>query len=674
MKVTEIRTKLLFVLLPFFILSFGILSAVSYHLSSQSLTKSIDETAIAVGSDYTNRIKADLMEAMAHLEELSNVPDIRSGNDMKQIVEIMAEAHKRIGNFDSINFISPDGVSVRMTGEFTNFGDREYFKKVMVTKKPYISEPVTTKLAKKLAVILAVPILDHGQLKGVLIGTYTLDKMTQLVKEAKIGDTGYGFLCLDNGLVIADSRMPEVINKLNLTQKKLDPDLKLQESELDDQLMSLFKTSKEQQVLGRYSFDNMKRVGVFTPINLPGDQRWVMVVTAPEAEMSQAASTLARTVLIVSLVFIIIAIIAIIILSRCFVRPIQLIRDECVYLTQGDFRERAVTVNSQDELGQLAQGFRVMKGHLQLLVKQVQLQAEQVAASSEELTASAQQSADAANQVAGSISGIAQGTEKQAVTYAHMSTIAEQMSESTEQFLNTARDLSVITTNTAQEATQGMQAVEQAVNQMNQINMGSEAVKGAIVDLATGSQEITEIVALISSIAGQTNLLALNAAIEAARAGEHGRGFAVVADEVRKLAEESNQAARQIGVLIQKNQINMDQAVDATQASTEGVKTGIVVVNSAGETFKKIVSSIMQISEQINEICESMTQMAANNRVLVASVYEGDNVRKENVDEVQTVSAAIEEQSASMQEIASSSQNLAVLASKLQAAVEKFQV
>jgi methyl-accepting chemotaxis protein len=179
---------------------------------------------------------------------------------------------------------------------------------------------------------------------------------------------------------------------------------------------------------------------------------------------------------------------------------------------------------------------------------------------------------------------------------------------------------------------------------------------------------------LISTIAGQTNLLALNAAIEAARAGEHGRGFAVVAEEVRKLAEESNRAAGQIGILIERNQLNMDQAVAATEAGAAGIEAGISMANATGETFAKIVKSILHLSEQIREISEAIQQMATGNRDLVASIEEIDHISKNSAAQVQTVSAATEEQSASMEEIASSSQSLANLAAELQEAVAKFRV
>ncbi|MBU2699576.1 methyl-accepting chemotaxis protein [Sporomusaceae bacterium BoRhaA] len=168
--------------------------------------------------------------------------------------------------------------------------------------------------------------------------------------------------------------------------------------------------------------------------------------------------------------------------------------------------------------------------------------------------------------------------------------------------------------------------------------------------------------------------MALNAAIEAARAGEHGRGFAVVAEEVRKLAEQSNQATQQIGTLIQRNQFNMDHAIAATQDGAEGVITGITVVNSTGETFRKIVNSIVQLSQQINDISSSINQMVENSNVLVTSMKEVEKISKENAGETETVSAATQEQSASMEEIASASQTLANMAVELKASVEKFMV
>ncbi|MBP2638058.1 MAG: Methyl-accepting chemotaxis protein signaling domain protein [Firmicutes bacterium] len=309
------------------------------------------------------------------------------------------------------------------------------------------------------------------------------------------------------------------------------------------------------------------------------------------------------------------------------VRTRLLIRDECTLLSNGDLRDRAAKVNSSDEIGQLARGFCAMRDSIRSLVSQVQKQAENLATASEELSASAEQSAEASQQVAASITQIAEGTSATSVSANRIAGIAEQISGTT-----------------------------------------------AVSELAKGSQEISEIVTLISQIAGQTNLLALNAAIEAARAGENGKGFAVVAEEVRKLAEQSNQAAQKIGTLIARNHVNMDQAIIATQTGAEGIKTGIAVVNLTGDTFKEIVQSILQLSGQINDIAVSINDMAASSKTLVHTICEVGTITKENAAEVETVSAATEEQSASMEEVAAASRSLSNLAAELQESVTRFLV
>lgn len=196
----------------------------------------------------------------------------------------------------------------------------------------------------------------------------------------------------------------------------------------------------------------------------------------------------------------------------------------------------------------------------------------------------------------------------------------------------------------------------------------------AVIKLGDRSKEIGQIVDTISGIAGQTNLLALNAAIEAARAGEQGRGFAVVAEEVRRLAEQSQDAAKQIADLINEIQSDTDKAVVGINEGTKEVKVGTEVVTTAGQAFRQIASLIEELSVKGQEIDLAIQKVQDDSQKIVLAINEIDKVSKNSAGQAQTVSAATEEQSASIEEIAASSQGLAKMSSALQVAIEKFRI
>ena len=188
------------------------------------------------------------------------------------------------------------------------------------------------------------------------------------------------------------------------------------------------------------------------------------------------------------------------------------------------------------------------------------------------------------------------------------------------------------------------------------------------------SAEIGQIVDTISSISEQTNLLALNAVIEAARAGEHGRGFAVVADEVRKLAESSQAAAQQIADLIQQTRKDTENAVAGMQAGSEEVRVGTQNIISMGESFRRIIEIVENVSDQVQQISAAISGMAANGEEIVSHIRTIGTASRAAAEEAETVSAATEEQSASVQEISNASESLAKMAQELRQEIMKFKL
>jgi methyl-accepting chemotaxis protein len=343
-------------------------------------------------------------------------------------------------------------------------------------------------------------------------------------------------------------------------------------------------------------------------------------------------------------------------------------------LSSGDFRDKPRRFARKDEIGQLADALIGMRDSLRALMKHVNESSEQLAASSEQLTASADQSAQAANQIAESITEVATSAEQQLGVTNDASAVVDQMSDSIKQVALNANKVAEQSVQSTVKANKGNQSIDKAVNQMAIIEQTVTTSAQVVAKLGERSKEIGQIVDTIAGIAGQTNLLALNAAIEAARAGEQGRGFAVVAEEVRKLAEQSQEAAKKIAALIGEIQGDTNQAVAAMNDGTREVKLGAEVVNASGQVFQEIAAMVTLGSDQMKEISIAVEQMAVGSQQIVSSVKRIDELSKRSSGEAQTVSAATEEQSASMEEIASASQALAHLAMKLREAVSKFQI
>ena len=362
-----------------------------------------------------------------------------------------------------------------------------------------------------------------------------------------------------------------------------------------------------------------------------------------------------------------------ILLSRAVRRPLKILADGAVLYSQGDLT-RTILVSSRDEIGEVGAAMNRMQDHLKSLVLNIRQKSELLAQAAGQLGANADQSADSANSVAEAISEVAAGADNQNRTIEKVMSNVAQNAEDVRRMGQQAAGAAESSKAVAHKAEDGEIAAERAVNQMDQIEETVERSATVVAKLGTMSQEIGHIVETISDIAGQTNLLALNAAIEAARAGESGRGFSVVAEEVRKLAEQSDQAAQQIATLIGGIQAETENAVAVMAAGTREVRTGAEVVRTAGRSFQEINELVAAVSGQVRGISESFGSLAEGNTQILQAMHDLKFIGESASQQTQNVSAATQEQSAAMQEIASAGHELTRYAEELQQAVNQFKV
>ena len=343
-------------------------------------------------------------------------------------------------------------------------------------------------------------------------------------------------------------------------------------------------------------------------------------------------------------------------------------------VAQGNLRTPDLNVVTDDEVGALANSLNNMKFKLKHLLTRIQEYSERVAASSRELNEGTQQSHDSINTVVQSMAVLTRGTAEQEQTIQVLIEKINGMFEKMDNLSITTLQMQEIANDSSVNATDGKKRVTAAIEMMKSIEEQVNSSAKVVGELGKRSDAIGQIVETISGIAGQTNLLALNAAIEAARAGEQGRGFAVVAEEVRKLAEQSAEAATTIANLIATIQADTVSAVESIDRGNNGVKEGTQAVIETGATFEGIEEQSNKLNTNVEKSLADIAAIWQSNGEITSAVERVRQIAEKSTENATSVSSATQEQTTSMQEVAHASQILSNLAQEMHEEVGQFKL
>jgi methyl-accepting chemotaxis protein len=341
---------------------------------------------------------------------------------------------------------------------------------------------------------------------------------------------------------------------------------------------------------------------------------------------------------------------------------------------------------SSDEIGDIAEmvdeitadtaksieDYNTARGALAAALGRVGETATVLSSASAQMAATSGEAGRAVGEIAHAIGEVAHGAEKQVHTVEGARRLTDEMADATRSSAESAAETARAAEAAREVATTGAASVAQATEAMAAVRAASTEATEAIRDLGAKSEQIGGIVDTITTIAEQTNLLALNAAIEAARAGEQGRGFAVVAEEVRKLAEESQQAAASISTLIGEIQHETKSAVAAVELGGQRTDEGTKTVEEAREAFDVINEHVQEMSGRVSQIAAAAQQLSATSAQVGSEVASVAAVAEQTSAATQQVSASTEQTSASTQQIAASAETLAATATELRTLVGQF--
>lgn len=652
------NTSLQFRLVALFIL-FAILPAsaggvVSLYMNITSAREDMAHDNGMLANQLGSEIKRMLDDSQGLVEALAASPTTQS-MDGGSVTDMIIAAQQRNPQFELFFVMDATGMQIaRTSGKLANRGDRPYFLEA-VKGNTYFTDTYISAFTNAPTVTISTPIRNKsGAVIGVFAADISLKALADIVSKVKIGETGYLDIVDNKGTVIYNPVNDRVINKESFAA--LDYVKQVMQG----------KAGYMEAVSSRG--DNT--IASFAPIAKYG---WGVVIYQP---VSEAYKTLISTTMIV-LVVVILAVVAAgltaFYIARNITRPLQNLVNVSRAVAQGDLTQ-SVAVGGISEVRNLAVAFEQMTAALRQIIIQTRNTADSVAAAAEELAASSGEVGKASEEVAIAIQQVSEGATRQVALSGNSTVAITGMVTNTSQTTAAAQAVALASSKSEQAAEWGKGQIHDAVDRIEQIRQQVDQAAAMIYALGDKSRQIGQIVDLITNIAGQTNLLALNAAIEAARAGEQGRGFAVVAEEVRKLAEQSQDAAKEIAAIIGAIQQETAVAVNAMDSGSKEVAAGVQVVQSSGTAFQQIFDAIKNMHVQVEAIVSLAERQQTASDEVDQAVHGIADAARINAASAEQVAAASEEQNAAVQEIAASAASLAKAAGDLQEAVVKFHV
>ncbi|MBP6961897.1 MAG: methyl-accepting chemotaxis protein [Thermotogae bacterium] len=667
-RIHSLRAKILIWTLPILIgllVGFGLWSTFSRLGEDTAQTLAFSQKIVEAKAQELGQLIAGFInEAHTYAEKRI----VRSLNWDTMKIDLTDQAALRKDRYTHFLFGIKDGTYWTTTGAKGSIADREYFQQVVLMGKEYfISNPLISKALGIPVFILSYAVKDdNGKTVGMFGSSISLEAISSKISGMRVGENGYGFMVDNSGVIMAHPKT-EYIMTLNLMDSEKEGFIGL--NSLGENLSNSnngtveFKSPEGKPMFAVYE-------------SIPNSPGWILAVAIDKLDILKQSRDSA--ILFFILIVIIVAIISafLLLMAGSITKPIVQATLHAEKLAENDFTQKVpeAFLKRNDEIGRLSCAFESLSEALSASMGKLKAFSKQIKASSEDLAIVSDRSSRSLGDISDDVGKIDLEIQNTSSSIEQVTSGVEEVAASGQSVSKTAEELSQNSEGTNASISKGMAVIRDVLNRIDEARKQTEETTKVSASVATFTGKVVEIVDQITSISEQTNLLALNAAIEAARAGEAGRGFAVVAEEIRKLAEESKNAASDIGGILKQVAEGVSKADKASSHTLElvkGVQEGGIEVE---KQFQAIATGAEKLNAMISNLTATSQEQGAAAQEMASAMDSSSKAITGIASKIQKINKNIGEQTDGTEKVSSSAKELNNLSSQLNEEVSKFKI